>query len=111
MTANTKVIHLSWDETVLFAQDIAQMIPGDVKAISSATNDSRILAMMVAEYTTAHYVDIGGVKVGLTDENADYCIYKFNREDFIKHNVRSCNEIDLEIQEIPTIITPPWKRF
>ena len=108
---NTQLIHLSWDEIVEFAQTLSNIIPPWIDSISSADKDSRILAIMVAENLGIDFIDIGGTKVGITNENADYSIYKIVKEVEDEEKIDSVNTIQLYGEEFPPRIIPPWKRF
>ena len=108
---NTQIIHLSWDEVVNFAQALYEMIPPWVDTISAADKDSRILAMMVSENLGADYVDIGGTKIGITNANADFSIYKILKDDEEEGKMTSINTMHLDGEEFPPRIVPPWKKL
>lgn len=108
---NTQVIHLSWDEIVEFAQTLSNIIPPWIDSISSGDKDSRILAIMVAENLGVDFIDIGGTKVGITNENSEFSIYKILKEDEEEGKMTAVNTILLHGEEFPPRVIPPWKRL
>ena len=114
LNLNSQVVTLSWEEVADMVADIGRILPSSTICVSPSDQDSRILALMVAEVVGAECYESGGYKIGITSlSDPDICLYEYEYENHDRPSFKgkSINKFIVPPEEKTPQVIPPWKRL